>query len=516
MANRIPLVLDETNGRLQELPNADNLDLSGNNIIGLSNLTTTGGITVGGTVNVTGTVNASIVNATNMAATAITTTSITATGTIEAGNYTLGGLPLLEQVVYDDVIDVPIIPSDINQLADADNLLSGGFDGDYNSLINKPSSITQFDVIDGTAGQFLSTDGAGFFAFQTITLPTPLSAFTQLEDVPSSYTGQAGGVLTVAVGEDGMQFTAQNQLSVSNAQVVAGLGFTPYNNTNPAGYIFDGTGVENALGFTPYNGATNSLGFLTAEADTLDSVLGRGNTTTSNIGVGDITSSGVIGGASLSLTGNIQFTAQSGTLSIDGQVGSTLNVGSSSVLTLNSLTSIGINKTLVSIPTTPAVDLGTTGIPFKDLYIETIGISGAITNSSTDPIIYSSQGRFELSSATNTLALVGNTRIELGSRTQFPSITRAQRDALTGSETGDVVFVGDDNTLQVYVADYGIGVAGVTPTWVSLHTPYGPEPAIETVYAGMLAVADGTQWDPEADGQEHLMVYLNGAFVTVV
>jgi len=31
----------------------------------------------------------------------------------------------------------------------------------------------------------------------------------------------------------------------------------------------------------------------------------------------------------------------------------------------------------------------------------------------------------------------------------------------------------------------------------------------------MMAVCDGVNWDPAGDGQEHLMCYLNGAFVQV-
>ena len=87
MASRFPLILDETNNQLRELPVGDDLDLTGNNLTGLSSLSTTGGITAGGTIT------APLVLATNA----------TVSGTVEALTYTVGGLPLLEQV------NVPVI-----------------------------------------------------------------------------------------------------------------------------------------------------------------------------------------------------------------------------------------------------------------------------------------------------------------------------------------------------------------------------------------------------------------------
>lgn len=33
---------------------------------------------------------------------------------------------------------------------------------------------------------------------------------------------------------------------------------------------------------------------------------------------------------------------------------------------------------------------------------------------------------------------------------------------------------------------------------------------------GMLAICDGTTWNPEADGLQHLMVYMNNTWTTIV
>jgi len=54
-------------------------------------------------------------------------------------------------------------------------LTSNAFDGDYNSLTNKPtipSALTDLSISDGTNGQVLTTDGSGNFSFTTVTSGT--------------------------------------------------------------------------------------------------------------------------------------------------------------------------------------------------------------------------------------------------------------------------------------------------------------------------------------------------------
>lgn len=52
--------------------------------------------------------------------------------------------------------------------------------------------------------------------------------------------------------------------SITSGQVTTALGYTPYNSTNPNGYItgINSSAVTTALGFTPYN-ATNPSGYIT-------------------------------------------------------------------------------------------------------------------------------------------------------------------------------------------------------------------------------------------------------------
>jgi len=74
-----------------------------------------------------------------------------------------------------ETIDDNVVPKDANTVdlgspsKPFNNIYlsaSGIFSGDYTELLNLPTSITDFGVSDGTAGQVLTTDGSGNFAFQ--------------------------------------------------------------------------------------------------------------------------------------------------------------------------------------------------------------------------------------------------------------------------------------------------------------------------------------------------------------
>jgi|TARA_B100000035_G_scaffold83408_1_gene69990 hypothetical protein len=56
MANRFPLVVDSSALQIKEIPNGDNLDLTGNSIVNVVDITATGDITAGGNLSVGGTV----------------------------------------------------------------------------------------------------------------------------------------------------------------------------------------------------------------------------------------------------------------------------------------------------------------------------------------------------------------------------------------------------------------------------------------------------------------------------
>ena len=50
MADRFPLIVDSSAKQIKELPSGDNLDLTGNSITGVVNITASGNVTIGGTL----------------------------------------------------------------------------------------------------------------------------------------------------------------------------------------------------------------------------------------------------------------------------------------------------------------------------------------------------------------------------------------------------------------------------------------------------------------------------------
>jgi hypothetical protein len=133
--------------------------------------------------------------------------------------------------------------------------------GSYNSttgVINIVGGVTSFNTRTG-AITLSSADVTGALGF------TPYNATN-----PSGYlTGITSSQVTTALG-----FTPYNSTNpsgyitgITSSNVTTALGFTPYNATNPSGYISGITSgmVTTALGFTPYN-SSNPSGYITSAA----------------------------------------------------------------------------------------------------------------------------------------------------------------------------------------------------------------------------------------------------------
>ena len=117
-------------------------------------------------------------------------------------------------------------------------------------------------------------------SFLNLSAYQPLLGFTPYNATnPSGYiTGINSSAVTTALGFT--PYSAANPASyisgITSSTVTAALGFTPYNATNPTGYITASAlstyalttalnAYQPALGFTPYN-ATNPAGYITASA----------------------------------------------------------------------------------------------------------------------------------------------------------------------------------------------------------------------------------------------------------
>jgi hypothetical protein len=133
--------------------------------------------------------------------------------------------------------------------------------GSYNSttgVINIVGGVTSFNTRTG-AITLSSADVTGALGF------TPYNATN-----PSGYlTGITSSQVTTALG-----FTPYNATNpsgyitgITSSNVTTALGFTPYNATNPSGYISGITSgmVTTALGYTPYN-SSNPSGYITSSA----------------------------------------------------------------------------------------------------------------------------------------------------------------------------------------------------------------------------------------------------------
>lgn len=116
--------------------------------------------------------------------------------------------------------------------------------------------------------------GNGVTTWNALPYYSLLGVFTDLGDTPNSYVGEGGKFVAVKATEDGLEF-----------QTIVTVESDP---------VFDAwlSGPPNLSEFT------NDSGYLTAEADTLDSVCDRGNTTNQSIEVNELTIGGKLTGIS--------------------------------------------------------------------------------------------------------------------------------------------------------------------------------------------------------------------------
>jgi len=509
MASRYPLVLDETTGRLRELPNGDDLNLAGNNITGLIALTTTGGITVGGSINVSGESNADVLQATTGNITTINAT------TIDASTITIGGEPLSATQVQSDfnedditdpahILNRPLIPQDIADLTDDSGLLVGG-EIDYNDLLNLPFIPTDLqDLSDNNA--LLPDDLTDLTDNSNLLKET----FTDLNDAPDNYTGQANKLLAVNSNEGSLGFVGAAELTFISSQITNALGFTPYNGTiNPNEYInrtaISGVGdisYDEGTGEISFNNAT---GYLTTESDTLDTVTTRGGSTTNNITAGSFITTGNVVAGGITLTTGITFNS-SGNIIIDvssGGAGGTLTLGGQSSVIFNSFDPVQTNSSIVpATGVTP--DIGASGNAFNNLYVNTIN-TGLIVPSTANFTI-------NLPTANSVLELGADRRVDIVSGTlRLKGENNAGQAAIPTPVEGEVIYNNQNRMAMVYVQNFdGTALAADQDKWVQMNISIGGIPTYE--HEGMMAIADGINWDPSGAGDRLLMVYIGGAW----
>ena len=156
---------------------------------------------------------------------------------------------------------------------------------------------------------------------------------TQIPVVTIDSTGRATYAANVAISGISIA-TSQLSGTISSAQLASGaavtnLGFTPYNSTNPSGYITGITSgnVTTALGFTPYN-ATNPSGYLTGSTGVSSIVAGTGISISGATGAVTITNT-ASGGVTSAVAGNgVAVSASTGAVTFSASCPSFNSVGS--------------------------------------------------------------------------------------------------------------------------------------------------------------------------------------------
>ena len=154
-------------------------------------------------------------------------------------------------------------------------------------------TATSFVRNGGAATEILAANGSVITAGTGITISGGTISSTVTGGVASFNTRT--GAVTLSSGDvtTALGFTPYNATNpsgyitgITSGMVTTALGFTPYNATNPSGYITGITSgmVTTALGYTPYN-SSNPSGYITGytETDTLATVTARGASTASGI-----------------------------------------------------------------------------------------------------------------------------------------------------------------------------------------------------------------------------------------
>jgi hypothetical protein len=146
----------------------------------------------------------------------------------------------------------------------------------FSGVTGKPTTLSGYGITDG----YNTSNPAGYISGITSGMVTTALGYTPYNATnPSNYITTAGarsaisvtgagsydsatGVINIVGGVTSFN-TRTGAITLNSSDVTTALGFTPYNATNPNGYItgITSSNVTTALGFTPYN-ATNPSGYI--------------------------------------------------------------------------------------------------------------------------------------------------------------------------------------------------------------------------------------------------------------
>ena len=461
MANRYPLIVDTTDGnKLKEIPSGDNLQLTSNGIIGVTDVTASGTV---------------------------------AAGVLSATSIKKGGTEIATVAVT----------------------------GSYNDLNNRPTQLS--DLIDDM-NVLVPGDNVGQLTNNVGYLTSV--AFGDLTSTPTTLGGY--GITDAAT-------SLQGALASTALQPGANIS-TLFNN---AGYV-TAADLSNGLITVDVNNTGDLVGSVFADDSTLmiDSILAAFNldqTIRTNVvpaanGVYDLGTVAnrfkdiYISSINGPSTGNLAIDAgTSGIINIGtGASTTTVNIENAVIETFDQGTGLGVAQ--LTANTDLEINAGnrvkiTGGVPFR-FSSTTTALQLAIGAQEGDVIYNTTTSRLQMYQGSawkdvngNVEATAGtsnfNDVVIAGDLTVNGTLIGSAQGNHTGTLAGDIVgsVFADDSAVMVDAVNYAM-----FSDTLSL-TPLNAEPS--NPVNGMIAVADGTGWDPASNAKNTLVAYLGGAWVTV-
>jgi hypothetical protein len=229
---------------------------------------------------------------------------------------------------YNSSTGVITIPTNTNQLTNGAGFLS--------TAVTSAAAGTGISVSASTgAVTFTNTDtGSAQNIFKNVAVSGQTTVVADSNNDTLTFAAGSGISITTDATTDTVTITNSinntNQLTngagyitgITSGNVTTALGYTPYNSTNPNGYITT-SGARSAVSFTAGSGAYNSsTGVFTIPTNTNQLTNGAGYVTSS--GVTSIATSNGISGGTITSTGTLSLSGSySGTWAVTGGITAT-------------------------------------------------------------------------------------------------------------------------------------------------------------------------------------------------
>ena len=525
MADRYPLVVDATDSnKIKEIPNGDNLNLTGNNITGVVNVTATGTLTaqtlnISGSVTVdsnplaavalSGSFNDLVSKPTNLSDFVNDLSFLTTSANLSLFTNDIG---FITGVTFAEVTSKPTTLGGYG-ITDAATSIQGGLassavqPGDnISTLLNDSGFVTLTQLTNGSVTVDVNNSGdlvgSVFADDSTVMVDSILAAVNLDGTIRGNIKPNAQQDDTWDIGSSSQQFkdlylggtikfaTDASPVDLPSNSTVGGI-IIGSSSGSGAGYITvaadDSTQrVINRFETLKISGGTGITTTSDAEGEITIAATGSSLSTAGNTGTGTV----ALASETLQVLGttneiNVEAAAFALTLSLADNVSGILSLNASTSVTGGAVVLSGSNidtSDSSAMTITPAVTMQSDLTVQNNLTIDNdLNVSGSFnTVGSGTPEIFS-DNEIELNAGTRIQATTGPF--------QMLAITTTQRDALT-SANADIIYNSSTNVFQ----------GRANGAWVSL-----------TGSGGLAAVVDDTtpQLGGDLDGQGNKVLFAN-------